>query len=183
MDEKEGDCPNMKTKRLILRELDAGDVQQIVALAGDWDVARMTSRIPYPYSAAQAQHWINGLEPDEFVRVIQYNGALIGMCGYTLLEDGTAEIGYWIGKPWWGQGFATEATDHLVRYCLRATRVAKLTCCHFADNARSARVIEKLGFKRIGPCMAYCEARREDVETVTYERRRSVIEKFWRRAA
>ncbi len=173
----------MKTKRLILRELNADDVQPIVALAGDWDVARMTSRIPYPYSEAQAQHWINSLEPDELVRVIEHKGKLIGMCGYTLLEDGTAEIGYWIGRPWWGQGFATEATDLMARHCLRTTRATKLTCCHFADNPRSARVIEKLGFKRTGACTAYCEARKHDVETVTYERRRSVIEKFWRRAA
>lgn len=173
----------MKTKRLILRGLNAGDVSRIVALAGDWDVARMTARVPYPYSEVQAQQWISGLETGEFVRVIEHKSEMIGMCGYTLQDDGSAEIGYWIGKPWWGQGFATEAADLLVRHCLNSTRAPKLTCCHFVDNARSARVIEKLGFKRTGLCMAYCEARKHDVETVTYERRQSVLAKLWRRAA
>jgi [ribosomal protein S5]-alanine N-acetyltransferase len=173
----------LKTKRLTLRELTPADLPRIAQLAGDWDVARMTARVPYPYSVTDAYKWFRGLDRGEVVRVIEHDGVLIGMCGYTLQDGDAAEIGYWIGRPWWGQGFATEAAGELVRLCLKTTRVSKLTCCHFADNPASARIIEKLGFKRLGPCRAYCEARKEELETVTYERRRSVIEKFWRRAA
>jgi [ribosomal protein S5]-alanine N-acetyltransferase len=173
----------LKTRRLVLRALSAADLPRVAELAGDWQIACMTARVPYPYSLAQAEQWFRTLDAGEFVRVIEWNGELIGMCGYTLHKGNTAEIGYWIGRPWWGHGFATEAADHLVRHCLKTTRVGKLTCCHFADNLASARVIQKLGFKPVGQCSAYCEARRKDVLTLTYERHRTVIEKLWRHAA
>jgi RimJ/RimL family protein N-acetyltransferase len=98
-------------------------------------------------------------------------------------DDGSAEIGYWIGKPWWGRGFATEAAQALVRHCFATVGIERLTCCHFVDNPASARVIRKLGFRLVGPCTAWCEARGADVETLLYERRRPMIARFWRKAA
>jgi RimJ/RimL family protein N-acetyltransferase len=173
----------MKSRRLKFRELNDGDAARIAELAGDWDIARMTARIPYPYSEPLAHQWLRGIEPGEFVRAVELGGELIGAVGYMPAADGSAEIGYWIGKPWWGQGFATEAAQALVRYCFASAGFGRLTCCHFIDNPASARVISKLGFRRIGPCTAWCEARSAEVETVFYERRRPVISRFWRRAA
>ncbi len=107
----------MKSRRLKFRELNDGDAARIAELAGDWDIARMTARIPYPYSEPLAHQWLRGIEPGEFVRAVELDGELIGAVGYMPASDGSAEIGYWIGKPWWGQGFATEAAQALVRYC------------------------------------------------------------------
>jgi ribosomal-protein-alanine N-acetyltransferase len=98
-------------------------------------------------------------------------------------DERTAEIGYWIGKPWWGHGFATEAASALVRYCFATVGFKRLICCHFEDNAASRRVIEKLGFYPNGVCSAWCEARQEEVPTRSYEMRRPMAALFWRRSA
>lgn len=160
----------LHSERLVLRPLDDGDIARIALLAGDWDVASMTARIPYPYTVADARHWLDGLEPGEVVRVVERAGELIGLTGYVPNEkDGSAEIGYWIGKPYWGWGYATEAAGALIAHCFSRLRFERLTCCHFADNAASARVIAKLGFQVTGSCSCWCEARRRDAEAVRYE--------------
>ncbi len=173
----------MKTKRLTLRPLNHRDAPRIAVLAGDWAVASMTARIPYPYSETHSRQWISGLEPNEFVCGVEFEGDLIGATGYFPHDDGSVEIGYWIGQPWWGRGFATEAARLLVRYCFTNRGMTRLVCCHFIDNAGSQRVIEKLGFIATGTCKAYCEARQCDVATVRYELRRPLMARFWRRAA
>jgi RimJ/RimL family protein N-acetyltransferase len=173
----------MRTKRLTLRPLKDEDAKAIAVLAGDWDIARMTSRIPYPYSEALAHQWISGLETGEFVRGIVLEDELIGVIGYLPGDDGSAEIGYWIGKPWWGRGYATEAAEALIRYCFRRVRLGRVICAHFVDNPASARVIAKLGFRLVGPGKAWCDARRREVETLKYERLRPTMVLPWRRAA
>ncbi|MEQ1578760.1 MAG: GNAT family N-acetyltransferase [Hyphomicrobium sp.] len=172
----------MKTNRLILRPLRQDDAPSIALHAGDWAVASMTARIPYPYDESLSQQWISGLEEGEFVRGIEFNGELIGATGYFPHDDDAVEIGYWIGKPWWGQGFATEAARELVRYCFTTAGIKRLVCCHFIDNPGSQRVIEKLGFKSLGACRAYCEARGCEIATVQYEMRRPLMARFWRPA-
>jgi RimJ/RimL family protein N-acetyltransferase len=162
----------MRTERLRLRTLAPRDTARIAALAGDWDVARMTARIPYPYSVELADEWIGGLAEGEFVRGIERGGALIGVCGYMPDDSGSAEIGYWIGKPWWGQGFATEAARALIAHCFAVAGFERVTCGHFVDNPASGKVIAKLGFRFIGIDQLWCEARQSEVETLRYERRR-----------
>lgn len=161
----------MRTQRLLLRDLTARDARRIATLAGEWDVARMTGRIPHPYSTELAQQWISGLAEGERVLGISHRNTLVGVCGY--MPDGaSAEIGYWIGKPWWGRGFATEAVSALVEHCFDVAAFERLTCAHFRDNAASARVIAKLGFHFIGIEQIWCEARQTEVETLRYERLR-----------
>jgi [ribosomal protein S5]-alanine N-acetyltransferase len=162
----------MKTARLTLRRLSTNDAGRIAMLGGDWDVARMTGRIPYPYSEEQAGHWVTDLADGELVFGIEEGGYLIGICGFLPTGEGSAEIGYWIGRPYWGQGFATEASGALMTYGFTKAGVKRFTCCHFVDNAQSARVAAKLGFRAIGPCTGWCEARQQHLPTLTYERRR-----------
>ena len=173
----------MRAKRLTFRTLAPGDALRIAELAGDWDVASMTARIPYPYTKQHAEEWMDSIAEEEFVRAILLEGELIGACGYFPSADGSAEIGYWLGKPWWGRGFATEAGEALVRYCFQRGRFRRLTCCHFADNTRSQRVIVKLGFTPTGACQTFCEARRREVPAMRYERRKPALSLFRRRAA
>ena len=86
--------------------------------------------------------------------------------GYITGEPGQAEIGYWIGKPWWGRGYATEAAGTLVRHCFADVGFRQLTCGHFVDNPASERVIKKFGFRRVGTGAQWCEARKSEVPTV-----------------
>jgi ribosomal-protein-alanine N-acetyltransferase len=173
----------IKTRRLVLRELMDSDVPELARLAGDWDVARMTARIPYPYSEALAREWMTTLEPGEFVRVVEFQGTLVGAVGYVPNADGSAEIGYWIGRPWWGRGFATEAATALVRYCFTTAGFKRLTCCHFEDNPASARIIRKLGFRESGAGSAWCDARQAEFPAISYELNRPMTAMLWRLTA
>jgi ribosomal-protein-alanine N-acetyltransferase len=173
----------IKTRRLALRELLDSDVPQLAHHAGDWDVARMTARIPYPYSEALAREWMTTLEPGEFVRVVEFQGTLVGAVGYVPNADGSAEIGYWIGRPWWGRGFATEAATALVRYCFTTAGFKRLTCCHFEDNPASARIIRKLGFRESGAGSAWCDARQAEFPAISYELNRPMTAMLWRLTA
>lgn len=160
----------IKTKRLILRPLESADAERIAELGGDWDVASMTARMPYPYTVAAAHQWIGGLDAGEKVYGIELDGKLIGVTGFTPAPDRrSAEIGYWLGKAYWGQGFATEAARAVVTHCFRNEGFQRITCGHFVDNPASARVIEKLGFVQTGSGIWWCEARRIDTEAVRYE--------------
>lgn len=169
------DTKLIRTARLTLRPVGTHDIRRIAELAGDWDVARMTGRVPYPYSETLAREWITGLQEGEFVRGIELEGKLIGVCGYVPGQKRSAEIGYWIGKPYWGRGFATEAAQAIVDYCFKTAGIARLTCCHFVENEASAGVIAKLKFRRVGPGRGWCEARRIEVDTIMYEKRRPLV--------
>ena len=162
----------MKTARLNLRTLVHGDARRIAELAGDWDVASMTGRIPFPYSEEAANYWVDGLAENEEVFGIDLHGELIGICGFTLEEDGDAELGYWIGKPYWGQGYATEAARVVMSYGFGKMGVRRFVCKHLDGNEASARVIRKLGFRHTGTATGWCEARQCELPAQTYERRR-----------
>lgn len=168
----------LTTERLSLRPLHLADASAVAALAGDWDVARMTGRIPHPYSLIDADRWIADIAPNEFVRAIEHEETMVGAVGYVPHDDGSAEIGYWIGKPYWGRGFATEAATALIGHCFETERRPRLTCCHFADNPASARVIAKIGFKPTGRCEVWCEARKAKVDAIQYERRRPLLARW-----
>lgn len=161
----------MRTQRLLLRDLTLRDARRIAMLASDWDIARMTGRIPHPYSEELAYQWIDDLAEGEFVQGIVHQGVLVGLCGY-MPEGHSVEIGYWIGKPWWGRGFATEAAAALIDHCFNEGGFERVTCGHFVDNPASGRVIAKLGFRFTGWDRVWCEARQTDVETLKYERLR-----------
>lgn len=157
----------LETERLILRPFRATDVEEFARLSGDWAVASMTSDIPYPFSPAQAMGWIKPARGE--VRFgIQWEGQLIGGVGYYRRPSGIAELGFWIGRPWWGQGIATEASRAVVRYGFANPRLPAFSSAHFTDNPASARVLAKLGFEPVGRGRIACAARRQDVDVVTY---------------
>lgn len=155
---------------MLLRRLRNEDAPRIAELGGDWDVASMTARMPYPYTPEAALQWIDAIDPGEEIYGIEHNGELIGVTGYTPAPDQPfAEVGYWLGKDYWGFGFATEAAQAVVDHCFRREGFKKLTCGHFADNPASARVIAKLGFRQIGSGAWWCEARRLETLAIRYE--------------
>lgn len=139
-------------------------------LAGDYDVASMTGTIPHPYDEDQAAKWIGEVLKGEegVVFMIERDGQLIGCTGYRAFGSDHAELGFWLGKPYWEQGYATEAVAALIAHAFDADGFDYLTAGHFSDNPASARVIEKLGFVAQGGELRDCAARGASTHCTTY---------------
>ena len=172
----------MRSPRLSYRPIDARDAGRVALLAGDWDVARMTSRIPHPYSLIDADLWIASIGNDEFVRGVERDGELIGAVGYISGEPGRLKSA--IGSANRGGATATPRKRQARSWAIVSTSAGfrRLNCGHFIDNLASARVIKKLGFRRIGSGAQWCEARNSEVATVKYARGRPLLSR-WRSSA
>jgi RimJ/RimL family protein N-acetyltransferase len=144
----EGAFPVLRTARLLLRAPRREDAPRVAALAGDRRVAENTARIPHPYEVADAEAWIAGVNntADEAIFLIDMGGETIGVCGLEL-RAGLPEIGYWIGVPFWGSGYATEAARALIDYAFTEQEVAALHAGARISNPASRRVLEKCGFE------------------------------------
>jgi len=160
----------IRTQRLVLRPPVIADAARVSLLAGDYDVASMTGTIPHPYSEQMAAEWLADVLKGEegVVFMIERDGTLIGCTGYRGFDADYAELGYWIGKPYWGQGFATEAVRALIAHAFDADGFAYLKAGHFADNPASERVIQKLGFMAQGGEVRECAARGATTDCLTY---------------
>lgn len=158
---------NLTAKRLVLRPVNRADLFAIVSLANDWDVARMLSHMPHPYGQTDAEDFIKRQEAEGDLRsgfsfAIEIGGRYAGGCGLHSREDGI-ELGYWLGRPFWGQGYATEAAARLCAFAFGPLGVTELVAGHFADNPASGRVLQKLGFAYTRDVMRFALARHEDV--------------------
>jgi RimJ/RimL family protein N-acetyltransferase len=160
----------LKTERLVLRAPLVTDAPRIALLAGDYDVASMTGTLPHPYDEEMAVDWVKSIDAgDEGVAfVIERAGALIGCVGYRPMDEAHAEIGYWIGKPYWSLGYATEAARALILHVFAKEDFDYLTIGHFKENPASARVIGKLGFEPTGEILRDCAARGGQAQCLTY---------------
>jgi RimJ/RimL family protein N-acetyltransferase len=147
--------PSLSTPRLRLRPTVPADAPRIAALAGDRDVARMTTSIPYPLTTAQAGEFLARMEAADAAREAIFAletlaDGLIGMLGFHPGDDPAPELGYWLGRPYWGHGYATEAVEAALFWAGEAWGKRYLLAGHFADNAASARVLIKAGFLYTG---------------------------------
>jgi len=156
---------------LLLRAPAIADAVRISLLAGDLEVASMTGTIPHPYSEEMAADWIRSHKDGEegVAFAIDLGGALIGCVGYRAYDEVHAEMGYWLGKPYWGFGFATEAARALIRHVFQKEGFDYLTVGHFRENPASARVIAKLGFEPSGEVLRDCAARGNKSRCLTYK--------------
>ncbi len=160
----------LETARLLLRPPQRSDVPTLVPLIGDWEVAKHLSRVPYPYTEEDARAFFDqalkkraGGTDCAFAIVCKADGCYIGGCGVHLRENGEWEFGYWIGRPYWGNGFATEAAHRLVEFAFDALKIETLTAAWHFDNPRSGHVLEKLGCERTGTEERECCARGHNV--------------------
>jgi RimJ/RimL family protein N-acetyltransferase len=168
-----GGQPVLATARLLLRRPCEADIPALVELANDLEVARTLSRLPHPYDATHARFFLEKVLPREFVWAItlRAEGTFIGVIGLTPdPEAKSAELGYWLGRRFWGRGFATEAGIAVVEHAFKALRLAKLTAGYMTDNRPSGRVLEKLGFVKTGEGERPCAARGETVRAIEMER-------------
>lgn len=138
----------IETPRLILRPLTLADAFWVERLAGEWEVARYTARIPHPYPPGGAAAFIAGLADEPGLTLAIERRAdrqAVGMIGLEF-NGKEAEAGYWIGKPYWGQGYATEALRALVDHGFRRLGLERLTASAVPENRASIRAQEKNGF-------------------------------------
>lgn len=153
--------PTLQAERLQLRPFVLADAPEVQRLAGAWDVAYTTQNIPHPYEDGMAEQWIGThLESFETGRALtlaierREDGALMGAIGLTGFggEHDHAELGYWIGKPYWGQGYATEAARAIVDYGFDRLGLNRILARHLTRNPASGRVMQKIGMAYEG-CM------------------------------
>jgi RimJ/RimL family protein N-acetyltransferase len=140
-------------ERCVLRRWRSGDEHALVALVNDPAVARYTANIPYPYTEADARWWIAAgcTTGGNLQFAITIDGTPAGGIGITLGgmgRRGTGVVGYWLGRPYWGQGIATDALRTLTDYAVAELGLVRLWALVMAPNVASARVLEKAGYVR-----------------------------------
>ncbi len=148
---REGSIPVLETKRLVLRAPHLGDAKSMVALANDRRIAENTARIPHPYRTADAENFINGANKggDAIFLITLRDKTAIGACGVSTLDE-QAELGYWLGVPHWGKGYATEALHAVIDYAFTDLDHQALNAGARVTNPASRRVLEKCGFQWTG---------------------------------
>jgi RimJ/RimL family protein N-acetyltransferase len=147
--------PEIRTARLRLRRPEPADAPAIAKLANDYAVSSNTTRMPFPYRPADARAFIalaRSLDPREQITfAIEHRDAgVIGALGFHRAGGAPPELGYWIGRPHWGKGLATEATKAALAWAAGDWRRRLIVAGHFSDNEASGRVLIKAGFLYTG---------------------------------
>jgi RimJ/RimL family protein N-acetyltransferase len=149
----------LETERLVLRAARPEDAVVIADRINDYDIARMTTRVPFPYSLDDARGFLDSGSPSDRRFLVEHPSfGPIGMVGFhdastAWSESGCAlspEIGYWLGRSFWGRGFATEAVTAALDWAHARWGRRAVASGHFADNPASGRVLEKAGFLYTG---------------------------------
>lgn len=147
------DLIEIETPRLKLRRLRMSDASRIAQFCDDPGVGRNLARTPLPYLPSAAEGWImiNAARAPlghDFVYAVELPGeGLIGVVGAHRSGEAGFEFGYWFGRPFWNQGFGTEAASAFVT---EASKLGDLQAGHFIDNPASGRVLNKVGFAYTG---------------------------------
>ncbi|MFI5230840.1 MAG: GNAT family N-acetyltransferase [Gemmatimonadales bacterium] len=150
----------LTTERLLLRRFAPNDAADVEGLASAWEVADTTLRIPHPYPAGGGGAWIamhlalvDARVATVFAITERRSGALVGAIGIEIAEGGReGELGYWVGVPHWGRGYATEAAGAMVAHAFSdAWSLERLTARYFIRNPASGRVLEKIGMRDVEP--------------------------------
>jgi RimJ/RimL family protein N-acetyltransferase len=164
--------PVVATERLILRGPVKTDAAALAFLLNDLNVAGMTSKIPHPYGLADAEDWLEGARKCDYVETADFivehrNFGVVGGLSFMPGPNGRPELGYWVGRPYWNRGYATEAVRGAMKWARRDWRKSVVVSGHFADNPASGQVLVKSGFLYTGDVeRRSCRARgRDDVPT------------------
>jgi RimJ/RimL family protein N-acetyltransferase len=145
--------PTIETSQLVLRALTLADAPRIHELASPFEIADTTGHMPHPYLEGMAEEWIS-THTDEYERretamfgiTLRETSEVIGAIGLTLhLNHRRAELGYWIGVPFWNCGYATEATRALIGFGFETLDLNRIYASHFSRNRASGRVMQKAG--------------------------------------
>jgi len=169
----------LDSNRLLLRAFIQADSATVQKLVGAFEIADTTASIPHPYEDGMAESWISNLETvlangkGVTFAIVAKSGAslpaqaLVGAISLMGLEaDHQAEVGYWLGRPYWGRGYGTEALKRLVAHAFEDLDLVRLYAHHLTRNPASGRVLEKAGFIHEGsrPSHAKKWGKLEDIE-------------------
>jgi RimJ/RimL family protein N-acetyltransferase len=140
----------------LLRPLVPGDARALAAHANDREVwLNLRDRFPHPYALADAEAYIEST----IARPVQTSFGIVvdGVVGGNIslhpgrdIERISAELGYWLGRPFWGRGIITDAVQAVTRYAFEELKLRRVFAVPFARNVASARVLEKCGFEHEG---------------------------------
>ncbi len=150
--------PTLETERLKLRPFGISDARTVQRLAGERAVADTTLNIPHPYEDGDAERWISGhadlfrkWEHAIFAITLRETGELVGAMGLHLSPRfNRAELGYWIGKPYWNNGYCTEAARRMIQFGFEALGLNRIHAHYLSRNPASGRVMDHVGMKREG---------------------------------
>lgn len=150
--------PQLETERLILRPFDLSDAKRVQLLAGDEAIASTTLAIPHPYEDGMAEEWIR-THPEayekgksiSFAIGMKSSGELLGAISLTFHQEHVhAELGYWVGKPYWNRGYCTEAAREVVRHGFEELSLNRIHAMHLSRNIASGKVMQNIGMKHEG---------------------------------
>ncbi len=140
----------IKTARLVIKKPADKDKHALVEQINDWEVVKWLADVPHPYTLADAAEWLDLTRKEELRLNIFLEDKLIGGVALEKKDDTDYELAYWLGRKYWGQGFATEAAGNLLAYGVKNLPQAKITAGYMIGNESSKNVLKKLGFKEIG---------------------------------
>ena len=174
----------LTTDRLALRPTTPADAQRAFEIQSDWDVTRMLRMAQFPPDAddmagwfgEHRQEWIAGTA---FRFAIERQGRMIGLVDLDEIDGEEGELGYWLEKPSWGQGYAFEAAQAVVTFAFEQIGLARLKTGHAADNPASGKVLLKLGFRPEKAMRKPSRSRGEEILHQSY----SLASEAWRNRA
>jgi RimJ/RimL family protein N-acetyltransferase len=156
--------------RITLRRPVITDAKRVATFMGDFDVVKNLSRAPWPYALEDAESWLGGVEAIKGPRpaypfAITTPEGLIGVVGISTNPQNpeAIELGYWLGKPYWNQGYVSESARLALRFAFSELDLPGIEAGFFIDNPASGRVLEKLGFIKTKDVLRYSKARDCDV--------------------
>jgi RimJ/RimL family protein N-acetyltransferase len=149
---RERSIPVLETERLVLRAPRLEDAKAVAQLASDRRIAENTTRIPHPYGLADAENFIASVNrvDGEIAFLITREGVVLGACGIGMSEREAPDLGYWLGVPFWGHGYATEAVRAVIDHAFADLGYEALGAGARVTNPASRRVLEKCGFQWTG---------------------------------
>ncbi|HST24705.1 MAG TPA: GNAT family N-acetyltransferase [Gaiellaceae bacterium] len=141
----------LTTERLVLRPFEPSDAPVVQELCSAREIAATTLLIPHPYRLEDAEAFIRSIESGTEFAVTLAAGTLVGAVALRVEpENSRAELGYWIGVPFWGNGYATEASRAVLDHGFGALGLNRIFALCFAENVGSRRVLERLGMRHEG---------------------------------
>ncbi len=163
----------IKGKRVKLRKLQMKDAVDIFEYAKDYAVSRYTQNMPYPYERKDAVWWVNDSAKNlknkkRYTYGIEYGRKIIGSITLTPKPGDIAEMGYSIGKSYWGKGITTEAANLVLREGFKTLKINKIYATHHPKNPASGRVMQKIGMKYEGLLREHAKAKGKYWDLVHY---------------
>lgn len=166
--------PRLTTERLVLRAPALDDAAAVAAGLNDFEVVRWLTPLPYPYGLADALAWLRRLEaprPDRAVFALELAGK--GLIGVVSIVD---ELGYWLARPYWGQGYGIEAVRALLAWHFGSTSATEVPSGAHQDNVRSLGLLAKLGFVVTGTSWRFVQSQQREVEHIEMRLTRTAFE-------